>query len=52
MTRDLIGYGGAWPDVVWPNGARLAVSVVINLEEGAEWQVVDGDPVAIVLGDS
>jgi peptidoglycan/xylan/chitin deacetylase (PgdA/CDA1 family) len=43
MTRDLIGYGGAWPDFRWPNGARLAVSVVVNFEEGAELQVLDGD---------
>ena len=25
--RDLEGYAGAWPDITWPNGARLAVSV-------------------------
>ena len=41
--RDLEGYAGAWPDITWPNGARLAVSVVINFEEGAELQVGDGD---------
>ena len=35
MARDLIGYGGQWPDMRWPNGARLAVSVAVNLEEGA-----------------
>lgn len=51
MTRDLIGYGGTTPDVLWPNGARLAVSVVINLEEGAEQQVVDGDPVSERMGE-
>lgn len=43
MDRDLTGYGGIWPDIVWPNGARLAVSVVVNFEEGAEEQVGDGD---------
>jgi len=42
--RDLLGYGGSWPDFAWPGGARLAVSVVVNFEEGAEWQVGDGDP--------
>ena len=36
MTRDMVGYGGHWPDVRWPNGARLAVSVAVNFEEGAE----------------
>jgi len=36
MTRDMVGYGGKWPDMRWPNGARLAVSVAVNFEEGAE----------------
>jgi hypothetical protein len=36
MTRDMVGYGGQWPDMRWPNGARLAVSVAVNFEEGAE----------------
>lgn len=49
--RDLVGYGGRWPDVTWPNGARLAVSVVVNFEEGAEMQVGDGDPVSERLGE-
>jgi hypothetical protein len=43
MTRDMVGYGGKWPDMRWPNGARLAVSVAVNFEEGAEQQVGDGD---------
>jgi len=43
MQRDLLGYGGVWPDLSWPNGGRLAVSVVVNFEEGAERQVGDGD---------
>ncbi|WP_419899443.1 polysaccharide deacetylase family protein [Roseomonas sp. USHLN139] len=51
MTRDLIGYGGRWPDLRWPNGARLAVSLAVNLEEGAEQQVGDGDPVSERLGE-
>jgi hypothetical protein len=41
--RDLVGYGGNDPDLNWPNGARLAISLVINFEEGAEQQVADGD---------
>jgi peptidoglycan/xylan/chitin deacetylase (PgdA/CDA1 family) len=28
---------------VWPNGARLALSIVVNVEEGAEQNVRDGD---------
>lgn len=51
MTRDLVGYGGRWPDLAWPNGARLAVSVVVNVEEGAERQVLDGDPTSERIGE-
>jgi peptidoglycan/xylan/chitin deacetylase (PgdA/CDA1 family) len=51
MARDLIGYGGTWPDFRWPNGARLAVSVVVNFEEGAEQQVGDGDPLSERMGE-
>ncbi|WP_293868645.1 polysaccharide deacetylase family protein [uncultured Alsobacter sp.] len=29
--------------LAWPNGARLAVSVVVNVEEGAELSIGDGD---------
>lgn len=49
--RDLLGYGGRWPDMVWPNGARLAVSVVVNFEEGAELQVGDGDTRSEAIGE-
>lgn len=27
----------------WPNGSRLALSLVVNVEEGAEFNVLDGD---------
>ncbi|WP_371153862.1 polysaccharide deacetylase family protein [Jannaschia sp. 2305UL9-9] len=43
MSRDLIGYGATPPDIVWPNGARVAVSLVVNVEEGAERSLLDGD---------
>ena len=36
IERDLVGYGRTRPDIVWPNGARVAVSLVLNFEEGAE----------------
>lgn len=36
-ARDLIGYGRYPPAVVWPNGARVVISVVINYESGAEY---------------
>lgn len=43
MPRDLLGYGAAPPDPRWPGGARVAVSFVLNLEEGAEVSVAEGD---------
>ena len=42
--RDFRGYGEQFPDVRWPNGARVAVSFVVNFEEGGELSVSDGDP--------
>ncbi len=30
-------------DIVWPNGAKLALSIVVNVEEGAEQNIRDGD---------
>jgi len=44
--RDLMGYGEAPPAWTLPGSARLAVSMVINFEEGAEAAVSDGDPQA------
>ncbi len=49
--RDLLGYAGTPPAIVWPNGARVAVSVAVNFEEGAEQQVGDGDPVSERVGE-
>jgi peptidoglycan/xylan/chitin deacetylase (PgdA/CDA1 family) len=31
------------PDFRWPNGARLALSLVVNVEEGSELSIRDGD---------
>ena len=33
--------GNNW---AWPHGAKLALSLVVNVEEGAEYSVADGDP--------
>ncbi|MCW5747779.1 MAG: allantoinase PuuE [Alphaproteobacteria bacterium] len=44
LSRDLVGYGPNTPDPQWPGGARLAVSFVLNYEEGGENTVVNGDP--------
>ena len=41
--RDLAGYAGRPPHPHWPGGARLAVSFVVNVEEGAESSVLAGD---------
>jgi putative urate catabolism protein len=42
--RDMIGYGATPPDPKWPGGARLALQIVLNYEEGAERSVLHGDP--------
>ncbi len=42
-VRDLIGYGNAPPDPAWPGGARLALNLVVNYEEGAEYSIGEGD---------
>ncbi len=41
--RDFIGYGKTPPIVRWPNGAQIAISVVVNYEEGSEYSLLDGD---------
>src|SRR5271168_2658568 len=41
--RDLIGYGASPPHPRWPSEARIAVSIVLNYEEGGEHCVLHGD---------
>jgi putative urate catabolism protein len=41
--RDFLGYGANPPDPKWPNGAKLALSFVLNYEEGGENTVLNGD---------
>src|ERR1700726_3236699 len=41
--RDLIGYGAREPHPHWPGEARIAVSIVLNYEEGGESCVLHGD---------
>lgn len=43
MPRDLIGYADKRPAFEWPNGARLALNLVVNYEEGSERNTLDGD---------
>ncbi len=42
-TRDMVGYGRTPPDARWPGEANIAVQFVLNYEEGAENNVLDGD---------
>jgi putative urate catabolism protein len=44
--RDLIGYGAKPPHAAWPNGARIAVQIVMNYEEGSEYSIPDGDGIS------
>ncbi|MBY0337429.1 MAG: polysaccharide deacetylase family protein [Acetobacteraceae bacterium] len=41
--RDLAGYGRTPPHPRWPGDARLALSFVVNVEEGAELTLTAGD---------
>ncbi len=41
--RDLRGYAENPPDPRWPGGARLALQIVLNYEEGGENCVLHGD---------
>jgi peptidoglycan/xylan/chitin deacetylase (PgdA/CDA1 family) len=42
-ARDFVGYGEHPPLVEWPDGATVAVNVVINYEEGSEASFPMGD---------
>ncbi len=42
--RDLVGYGADPPDPRWPDGKRVALSLVLNYEEGGENTPLEGDP--------
>jgi peptidoglycan/xylan/chitin deacetylase (PgdA/CDA1 family) len=41
--RDFVGYGEDIPQIRWPGGAKVAVSLCLNYEEGAEHSILDGD---------
>jgi allantoinase len=41
--RDMVGYGQNPPAARWPNGARLALQIVLNYEEGGENNILHGD---------
>jgi peptidoglycan/xylan/chitin deacetylase (PgdA/CDA1 family) len=42
-VRDLAGYGRTPPHPRWPNDARLALNFVLNIEEGSEYSIENGD---------
>jgi OHCU decarboxylase len=39
----MAGYGPTPPDPRWPDGARIAVQIVLNYEEGGENNILHGD---------
>jgi allantoinase len=41
--RDMVGYGRNPPHADWPGGARIALQIVLNYEEGGENSVLHGD---------
>ena len=41
--RDFAGYRGRYPQFRWPGNTGLAVSFVLNVEEGAELSITAGD---------
>lgn len=43
LPRDLVGYENHPPAFEWPGGARLAINLVINYEEGSERSPLYGD---------
>lgn len=40
-ARRKVGVATGWR---WPNRARVALSLVVNVEEGSEYTIADGDP--------
>ncbi|MCR9158682.1 MAG: allantoinase PuuE [Rhodobacteraceae bacterium] len=41
--RDMTGYGPNPPKANWPGGAKIAVQIVMNYEEGGENNILHGD---------
>lgn len=37
QLRDFVGYGPNPPVISWPGGVKLAINLVLNYEEGAEY---------------
>lgn len=41
--RDMTGYGPNPPQANWPGGAKIALQIVLNYEEGGENNILHGD---------
>ena len=41
--RNMRGYGRNAPNAAWPGGAKIAISLVLNYEEGGENNILHGD---------
>jgi peptidoglycan/xylan/chitin deacetylase (PgdA/CDA1 family) len=50
-ARDFVGYGQHPPSFEWPDGSSVAVNIVVNVEEGAEYSLLDGDPINDTWGE-
>jgi peptidoglycan/xylan/chitin deacetylase (PgdA/CDA1 family) len=50
-ARDFVGYGEHPPKITWENGARVAVQIVVNYEEGSEKSFPMGDQENDFLGE-
>ena len=48
-ARELVGYGEHPPQVQWDGGAKVAVQIVVNYEEGSEKTFAMGDGVNDIL---
>ncbi|WP_424932394.1 allantoinase PuuE [Amaricoccus macauensis] len=42
--RNMTGYGAEPPAANWPDGAKIAIQIVLNYEEGGENNILHGDP--------
>jgi allantoinase len=49
--RQFAGYGRNVPTVHWPEGARVAIQVVVNYEEGSENSIPAGDGRSEAVGE-
>lgn len=44
VPRDLTGYGTQPPPSPWAEGTKVVVSIGVNIHEGAEMSIAEGDP--------